>query len=294
MVLGVVLMTVPRPRNIWMSHASNAAHVLLSALVAGVVLRSRRRLRGAASPRPADYLAAMVAVALLGGGLELAQMVGPGAPSSKDLGLDLMGGLAALLMAAAYQRRGWGLGLSGVVIMLLALSTPLRVVSDAARLWFRWPVLVDFDSAPESRFWGTDDGARVSLARAPSGFTLPTQVAARVSFGFGRYPAFFVRPLRTDWSQHEVLVFDVYSAYEAPQVLHLRVHDCEHNQRYEDRFNAELRIQPGAQTVRMMLQEIASGPRDRRLNLKAVTAVILFMDGPEPPVDLHFGSFRLE
>lgn len=294
-MLAGALMTIPRPRSVWVGHASNAGHVFLSALVAGVVLRLRWRLRGGV--HRIDYLIALTVVALLGVGLEVAQIVGPGSPSAKDVGLDLMGGVAALLIAAGTRSQAgwrWGLGAAGAALMMLALSTQLRVVRDAARLWSCWPILADFELIRGSSFLGIDDGARVTLVDAPDGFSKSNGRVAMVTFASGRYPALLVRPLRGDWSKYEMLVFDVYSANESPKALHLRVHDRSHNQRYEDRFNTQLNILSGEQTVRLALREVARGPRGRELDLRSVAALILFMDAPERPVSLYFSNLRLE
>ena len=278
----------------------DAGHVLLFGLVALLalwVLQTSIRAEGLARLRA--YGLAFLLVVLLGLGTEFLQIFAARDAGLGDFGRDLIGGAAALLAALAFDRRTWsapavGRGLLVVVAALLAVSgmaESVMVYRDYGRRDAAFPSICGFDSAWEMRF-ARGRNARLTRVAPPADWEGAAGQVGRLDLGPpADYPGLALSEPGRDWSGYEALEFRAW--VEEPVELVVRVHDAAHDQRYSDRFNRTLRLEAGANRIRIPLAEIAEGPADRRMDLREVAGVAVFADRPQESFTVWLDEFRL-
>lgn len=118
----------------------------------------------------------------------------------------------------------------------------------------------------------------------------------RVRLLEGPYAGLNFIELPPDWSRYSTLAVDLTNATPVSLRLVLRVHDATHNNQPEDRFSKRFELPPGARQVwRVPLQDIAAGPKSRRLDLRHVAGMIIFRADDSPRTDeLYLSRVWLE
>ncbi len=301
--LAIVIVKLPRPDSLPWKVFFDFTHVAISAVLVFAGLRLSTRLLGdMVRRRRFHYVLAGGAAFGAGVGLEVLQMVGPGDASLGDAIRDLLGvgvGLCiALSLDPAWPRsllRSWAPRVAAIGLLGLSFVPAARTVWRKLEQQSQFPGLANFETELERRFVEAADGAELQLVAPPPAFsTAQGKRVARVRFGSGGYPNLEVTSVGGDWSRYRSLVFEAFSPAAGTARLELRIHDARHNNEYGDRFNTELLVQPGLNTLVVPIEQVRSGPEDRELRLDAVEAIVLFMDSPEAPITLYFDAFRLE
>ncbi|MCP4189528.1 MAG: VanZ family protein [Planctomycetaceae bacterium] len=255
------------------------------------------------SRRWPQYLVGFTTSTTVGGLLELAQKFIPGRDSSiQDFVFDVTGAifaisLLALLQPLRQQNRPSTLAqLSAALILLTTLTFGMRPFVSCA-LDYRQrqqalPLLLNFQKSWSSRFLTINQGARVLKTSPPSPWAGDdTGALIRIQSGT-RYPGVGMNEPYPDWQAYEQFAFDIYS--QTDQVAQIRIQDLAHNNAYYDRFNQSIPIKQGFQTVRIPLDQIKQGPRERQLDLSHVDGFKLFFLDPPQDFDVYLGNFRLE
>jgi hypothetical protein len=297
--LALILVLGLRPSGWLAERIFNASHVLFSAGIGWGMYR----LSGRLAPAMSEWVhcgMALLIVALLGGGLEIAQLVAPGEASMHDFVNDMLGALSGVSLGLSTasrfaQRFLVKLSLRGTAVLpLLAGLAPtcVAVLADIRRA-SAFPVLAGFEHQWEQSFVRAGAGARVVRGPAPSSFTRSRgQYAAKVTFAGNHYPKLEMARLG-DWSDYDSLVFEVYVPEARSTKISLRVHDHEHDRSSDDRFNTVLTLPPGQSTISVSVEDIARGPAWRKLDVSRLKGIILFVARPSTPVTLYFDEFRL-
>lgn len=286
---ALLLVEWPFPATAWWAVTEDFGHVPLFALLTVALLGVTRARSGTVSLRA--YAMAAVIAATLGGGTELAQIPVGRDASWTDFWHDLLGIAVALGLYAACDRR---LALSrkargGLVVLCLAGLVPVAwpLVKVARAYAYRaslFPNLTDFSTDRDS-FWTIGIGARRVFKPG----------ALVVEFVAERYPgvSWFEPP--PDWRGYKNLVLDVENPNDVAMALTLRVHDRQHRSGYTDRFNREFDLAPHARrTIRASLEDIATAPRNRRMDLAHIAGVAVFRSGPPGPRRMVIHALRLE
>lgn len=306
--------------------------VVAVAALQGLVILARARGRGPSRegagaappstrvPRPLLYLAALLFSIGIGGLTEASQYFGLRDADPRDFAHDVYGALAFLALAYALDRhaphRLWGgriparltravLAL-GAAALLLAVAVPvLQVARDYLGRNRAFPSICDFEAGWERRFVGPRD-ADLDRVPVPEGWLLAQGSAAhgapdgenervgRLTFHVAIYPALHIMEPYPDWSGYDRLVFEIYAKLDAPRELSFRINDNRHDNTYADRFNRILTIAPGLNRYEIELEDVARGPRNRRLDLTHVRNASLFAVRPEAPFRIWVDGFRLE
>ena len=305
-ILLLVLHIVPMPAGseLWRAFL-DACHAPAFGLFAWVVLRGLRAwpaLNGV--PHRRLYLFALGGTVAASALAELVQAFGPRDASGWDILRSGLGAAAVLLAVAVVGAepraravpaawRAAGVVLAGVLLLLPAIPA-LRLVAAEWQRRAAFPRICDFESAWEERFEGTE-GAELQIVAPASKWarTLHGRVA-RVTFLPGTYPGFFIRGPFPDWGRYDRLTFTVCSDMEAPLQLLLRIHDVRHDNRFADRFNRTLLIEPGVNRVSIPLADVRSAPQGRRMDMAHIAALVLFAVSPAQPFSLLLDSFQLE
>jgi hypothetical protein len=239
------------------------------------------------------YVAAAIATIALGIGSELMQGIEGKDAEIGDVFRDAAGTAVFLGIVAAYQHKcsTWMhrlITLVSLAVMVSIFSPPLLTASAIIDRWHKFPVIADFSSPLNARLCSASNAQFYHIC-------VRARFAALIKFN--KKPpssAFAVNGPFPDWSSYKSLGFRVDSELPYPITLNLRIHDAQHNNDYNDRYNAELQIKPGRNNISIPLEAIARSPAKRHMNMKAIRAIVLFVVQPEENFELLIDEFRLE
>jgi len=208
-----------------------------------------------------------------------------------DVVADAIGVVCALALYALFDRRSklraWQrLGAFAVAISCIAIFI-LPIVRMARAYVHRnaqFPVLADFHS-PIDLFWTRSYGVKREIV----------DNALDVELVADEFPGVAIHEPVPDWRRFKILVIDVENPEGEALNLGVRVHDRRHNRTFNDRFNRRFALEPfERRTLRIMLDEIRHGPRQRLMDMAHITEIALFRGGPTGSRRLRVYSLRLE
>lgn len=281
-------------------------HVPLFGCAGLLMLRLVQLLRGSPAPAAVDLLIALLATTVLSLATEALQVFLPGRDANVgDAAKNLVGVVTFLALVAALRPALWqGLGKDGavaarlvlagaVLTLLLALAPVAGIAWHYAQRAAALPVVADFTRSWQRPFLSLGR-SELEQARAPDGWhEMKGRPVSRLTFLDAPWPGITVREPYPDWSGYRALEFQVWSELEQPVELVLRVDDTHRARAHADRFNGSFIVVPGLNDFSVPLETIASGPRDRELDLRHVSQFILFSRRPGEPFSLYLGPFRL-
>ncbi len=282
-------------------------HIPLFGFTALLMLRIVRILRAGVAPESLNFLIALLATAILSLVSEAAQVLQPG--RSVDIGdaLNNLTGAFCFIGIAAASRPGlWRtLGRDGpmaarLVLIGASLALALSAIPLLTMAWSyamrqaALPVVADLAASWQQPFLSVGRAEAIPVPR-PEGWPdeLPGPVV-RLTFLDAPWPGFTVREPYPDWTGYEALRFRIWSALESPVEIVLRVDDTHRGRSHADRFNSSFIVLPGMNDFSVPLATVASGPRERTLDLADISQFVLFSRRPEEPFELYFSHVWLE
>jgi hypothetical protein len=284
--VALILSIQIRDESRLLQELEDSSHALLFGLAALFLLPGRK-----AGWRV--YIAVAIATIALGICSEFMQGIGGKDAEIGDVFRDAAGATIFLGIAAAYQRKcsAWMrrlITIVGLAVMVSIFSSPLLTASAIIDRWHKFPVITDFSSPLSVRLCSASNAQFYRIC-------VRMKFAALIKFS-AKAPssAFAVNGPFPDWSSYKSLVFRVDSELPNPITLNLRIHDAQHNNDYSDRYNAELLIRPGRNDIKIPLQAIERSPAKRRMDMKAMRTIALFVVQPEESFELLIDEFRLE
>lgn len=307
---GILLAAVvfaPVPGNTrWMMTLHDTAHAPVFGCLAILSLflaRSRERFRSTSIPR--QYLAALGLTALLGVATEIAQLATGRDASFADIGRDVLGAAAFLVLYAAFDeqirhaanaRRVRSVGVLSAVLLLVILIAPLARAALAYRAREqRFPVLADFSRQFDPYFLG-QNRAKVELEGMPQRWAASKDEATlRVQFAAEPYPGIEIAEPAPDWRAYATLALDLTNPTDAELRVVLWVSDARHDYEYVDRLNKVLRIAPQTRNVvRVPVAEVENAPATRRMDLSRIANIALFRAEPADGTEMYLSRVWLE
>ena len=283
-LMSAILLMPPSEQVYGVSVAQDSGHGVvfcLAAILGFLMLRARSRA-ASWSPRR-QYLLVFGAAVFLGLFTELVQI-----PLERDATLgdwlnDALGSWLGLAVIAAFDRRlqlshRVRIAASGV-IPLAILALPLgQCVGAYIRRNEAFPVIADFRSDFDTYFV-RPHASDLTHELVPERWSRTTgERAMHITFRDGELPgANFFEPY-PDWIPYQTLIVDVTNLSVAPLTLRLRVHDFAHDSTFDDRFNASVELAAlERRELRFPLAAIEQGPRDRTLDLAAVSDMTIYV-----------------
>ncbi|MFQ6032509.1 MAG: hypothetical protein ACE5K2_06265, partial [Candidatus Zixiibacteriota bacterium] len=107
------------------------------------------------------------------------------------------------------------------------------------------------------------------------------------------YPGLTPMIEKRDWSRYDALRFDIYNPQYEAVTLTVRIDDRKDYPNYADRYNKRFILKPGINHVRIPLDTFVTSGTDRKLDLKNIYRVLIFMARPERRVVLYVDYIRL-
>lgn len=194
-----------------------------------------------------------------------------------DLFQNMIGAVIGSVFFAAHRNQIATLKLRvlqlSVVVILLFYLLPLgQVMIDDTIAWQQFPLLSGFETPFEPSRWGR--GLEPVVVNDP---VFAGTGALRVELTTSQYSGIGLNHFPRDWSDYEAISMQVFNAAHELLSLRIRIHDVHHTHDYDDRFNTGFMLEPGWNDLRISLAEVASGPKDRQLDLTRVGGLGLFV-----------------
>jgi VanZ family protein len=298
-LLVFVVVGEPPERTRFWRELFNLGHAplwgLLALVIRGYLANRRGAWRWAAGSRAAAAFALAVG---LGAAVEAVQLLQSDRNASwSDLARDAAGAGAFLMLREALARRDrpsaasrrlnlarGAAALTGVALLAAASTTFARTVALYAERNHAMPTLFALDGS----WWER------ALIGEEHGRLRPGTGLARLDLEPAGYPGLSFDEPYPDWRGYRTLVLTIVSDLEAPLPMAIRVHDAPHNQRFGDRFNRRLLVQPGENTFRVPIDEIRRAPRGREMDLARIRGIMIFTRDLDHATHVYLGPLRLE
>ena len=216
----------------------------------------------------------------------------------QDIVYDALGAFTFLALAYPFSglsRRsalGWKAACAGL-IALAAVPVALTAL-DVRRMEGAFPLLASFETRIEMDRWETTECLvnRTKEHASHGAYALMARLAP------GEFPGISMRWLEGDWREYDELCFDAFLDGDSPLAVTVRIHDEIHGrsevQSYSDRFNRRFVLHPGAQRIRIDLDEVRKAPQGREMDMSRVTNICVFAYRLGEERVVYFDRFRLE
>lgn len=222
-------------------------------------------------------------------------------PSWSDFTNSAAGAFLTFLGVTMWQRRPvlpWRLLYIAYAAAICAI-TVLPAWRELLAIGWRFtsfPTLGDFENKHELRLWCGDGrreapaGARIRLVPE---YASHGEHSLRIETRAHGNPGVRFLAADQDWRDYHTLAFDIFNPGDS-FVISLRIDDDFPKPEREDRFYRAIAIAAGWNHIAVPLEEIASTPKNRRLNLAAIRRVVLFLEDPAQPHVFHLDHVRIE
>ncbi len=107
------------------------------------------------------------------------------------------------------------------------------------------------------------------------------------------YPGLAPMLASNDWRGHKAFSFDVYNTHNIAIPLTVRIDDSKDYPDYPDRYNQTYILKPGANTIAIPLDKLITSETTRKLNLKTVYRIVIFVAKPIERIVLYFDNIKL-
>ena len=248
------------------------------------------------------YLTATIIGIVISGFGEFIQIFGPRDADLLDFGHSVLGivgflGLAALLdpkLDLQFVQKHRSVALAVTALFVLGSIGPMCWYAYAAAAQrHSFPVLLSFESAWEREFFDLNYAKSIVIESSPADWPVKSSRAARLVTAKTSYPGISILPY-PNWEGFDSFSFVIASADGQPHQMSLSIYDRQTDYEFTDRFNISFPISPDPQRFRISLDTIRNAPADRKLDLRSIAAVILFMSHAKGDEEILLDDFRLE
>lgn len=221
-------------------------------------------------------LAAVVLFAV-GAASEFLQQFAGRNTSAKDLAANGLGILAGLtwLGGIAFNRRRTGLILTTLIIVIASIR-PLTHIAASYRQIKAFPLLASFESSLELGSWRPVH----SELTTTNTWQTDGKSSLQVRLSSANYSGAEMHWFEQDWSPYQALEFDIQNPEPTTTTIVLKIADRHHNRSNHAaslRYETAVAVEPGAsKSVRIDLKDVASAPRDRKIDLSEIRRLEFF------------------
>ena len=216
----------------------------------------------------------------------------------QDIVYDALGAFTFLAFAYPFsglpkrKALGWKAACAGM-IAIAAVPVAMTVL-DVRRMEDAFPLLGSFETSIEMDRWEAAE-CRVHRVKDHASYGV---YALKARLAPGEFPGISMRWLEGDWREYDELCFDAFLDGDSPLAVTVRIHDEIHGrsevQSYSDRFNRRFVLHPGAQRIRIDLDEVRKAPQGREMDMSRVTNICVFAYRLGEERVVYFDRFRLE
>jgi hypothetical protein len=195
-----------------------------------------------------------------------------------DILHNLLGAWIAMFWLQKSSLWTWlGRGITAAFLLPIVYHIVLTAWSQV-HLMQQFPLLADFESSIDAHGW------KGKVERTPLRF-MQSQYALKIHFSTDRYSTISFSELYNSWKGYTFLSMDIYNPDVIPLAIKLRIHDSHHEKSnsFSDRFNKDIQLESGWNTISIPMESIQKAPATRELDLSSVVTLAIFtMRLPEP------------
>lgn len=233
-----------------------------------------------------------------GWGIELLQYGTARSADLMDVSRDLCGALLMLAFHPSFVDRDgvWlkrFLQIIAAVFLIYHLLPVSIAITDETMARLQFPVLSDFSTPFELERW-RGNGQREVV----EGYAGKAGKQMKISLQSRRYSGVGLMYMPADWSSFRFVNLDIYSEYEEPLTLTVRVHDAIHQtveptHLFNDRFNKRFTLVKGWNAIKIDLIEVRLAPRKRAMDMINVADISFFLSSVKSPKALYLDQVYL-
>jgi len=237
-------------------------------------------------------------VLFLGLGVEFIQSLSGRDMDGRDMFRNLTGlwAVLALQQWAAFQKpypiRTWLTRILAGILLAIDLSSVTRIAVQQVQVSQWLPDLYDFQHDYPERFWS----GQVARSSAEDCGPL-AESALSIPLTTRRYSGASLHNLPSDWRDYDELAFVLWNPHSDTLPLTLRINDLAHERgenEYNDRFNRSFQITPGINRIHQNLNDIATAPKDRRMDMGKIRRLMFFTSGLNQPGYFCLSELKLK
>lgn len=269
-------------------------HTVVFALWSYLLIKWIRPLSGLKFLKQAAVL--LVFAVIVGASIELLQGRFHRTPSVSDLFRDIIGALVAIAFLAR-QRKDIPNKLvrtfqaAATLLVIGALFPLAAAVTDEYAARKSFPVLSNLESPFELSRWECETGCSIAKGVAPNGGGA-LEVPLKTTLYSGASLKYFHR----DWRGYAFLTFNLFNELDAPLRITCRIHDKWHEDRgnkYSDRYNVNLTLNPGWNNIRIPLSDVASAPKERRMDMAGIRSIGFFVTRLKKEMNIYVDDLAI-
>jgi hypothetical protein len=108
------------------------------------------------------------------------------------------------------------------------------------------------------------------------------------------WPGWTPKIRKKDWRKYKHLCFDIFNPGDSNAEISIRIDDKEDYPEYKDRYNRRFILQPGSNSISIPLESMMTSGTNRKINLKNIHQMLLFMGSPDRKFTFYLDYVRLE
>jgi len=284
----------------------NAGHVPLFGVISLAVLGlSIKLLSPYIRRRSIHYLISLLVTAGIGLITEIIQYYSPRDADFVDIIRDVIGAIVFLLFYMTFDKQLPALSDKNrrkfrVIIRTLAVIICLAAFIPAG-IWaksyhsrqMQFPLICGFDSCWETMFVEGEDAQLQRTAAPPKWDKSPDDKVACLIFDKADFPGIAINEPYPDWTGYSAFSFEIFSPYGSSLKLSLRINDTHHDYTFYDRFNTQLKIDPGGCEYLIPVESILYGSKTRDMDMTSIAMIKIFAHKPDTSFTLYFDNFKL-
>jgi len=212
-----------------------------------------------------------------------------------DVIRDLTGSFLFLSFSSAYAA---DLGKLKIILRIMALTLllfqlrPLATdLLDETITWRQFPLLSGFETPFERGRW--QGNAHMTIKQIPA---IATGHIMQIALSRARYSGVELRYFPRDWRKYKTLELNIYNPQTLPLSISCRIHDRQHTQgpqRYSDRYNHRFLLNHGWNKIEINLNDVASAPRHRKMDLGQIRSLGIFVSSQPQPRIIFLDNIKL-
>jgi len=253
-------------------------------------------------PLGAAYLRAGGFAFFLALASEAAQYFGARDADGTDFAWDMLGISGFLALTACIEFRSlretrW----AGyfVTLSISLLATFSAIAPAAYNSWilvcraYAVPVIASFDHSWEAGIYRPLGTTELSVITPASDWPVKEGQVIAIDLVPIRYSGIVIDPY-SDWSDFEAISFLAASADGKNHEIEIRIHDVNHNQEWDDRYNEKLSVGPDVVKYEISMENIRNSVSHRDFDLSQIANIVIYKVNASDGDRLLFDDFRLE
>ncbi len=179
------------------------------------------------------------------------------------------------------------------IILFIVAYPSLRIIRDNFKMASNFPVLSNFEQyADIERF----QQGHVRRFEMDTNVFVEGRASALIEFAAGEYPRVLLEAVAPDWRGYRFLNMSIHNDQKDSLNIQVRVYDRQHRQTgylQNDRFNYNISLKPGWNTLKIKLSDIYRAPENRLMNVETMGGVCLFLHNLQQVKTIHLDNIHL-